>query len=73
MADLTAVQKVGSYDDPAQLWEAVCKTCPASKTIDHTTVNRRKGRKGWHTIRIFVSSTFKDFHCEREVLIKEVL
>eukprot|EP00794_Sanderia_malayensis_P003244 gene3244-3725_t len=31
-----------------------------------------KDRKGWRTIRIFVSSTFKDFHQEREVLVKEV-
>ena len=29
-------------------------------------------RSGWKTIRIFVSSTFKDFHAEREVLVKEV-
>lgn len=27
---------------------------------------------GWKTVRIFVSSTFKDFHQEREVLIKQV-
>lgn len=27
---------------------------------------------GWKTVRIFVSSTFKDFHQEREILIKEV-
>jgi nephrocystin-3 len=29
-------------------------------------------RPGWKTVRIFVSSTFKDFHQEREVLIKQV-
>lgn len=27
---------------------------------------------GWKTVRIFVSSTFKDFHQEREVLVKQV-
>ena len=29
-------------------------------------------RSGWKTVRIFVSSTFKDFHAEREVLVKKV-
>ena len=27
----------------------------------------------WKTIRIFVSSTFKDFHTERDALVKEVM
>ena len=29
-------------------------------------------RTGWKTIRIFVSSTFKDFHQERDILVKKV-
>ena len=29
-------------------------------------------RSGWKTVQIFVSSTFKDFHHEREILVKEV-
>lgn len=29
-------------------------------------------RTGWHTVRIFVSSTFRDFHSERDVLVKKV-
>eukprot|EP00058_Branchiostoma_floridae_P025527 XP_002611017.1 hypothetical protein BRAFLDRAFT_97506 [Branchiostoma floridae] len=29
-------------------------------------------RSGWKTIRIFVSSTFKDFKAEREMLVKQV-
>ena len=29
-------------------------------------------RMGWKTVRIFVSSTFKDFHDEREILVKQV-
>eukprot|EP01125_Pyxidicula_operculata_P011243 TRINITY_DN3679_c0_g1_i1.p1 TRINITY_DN3679_c0_g1~~TRINITY_DN3679_c0_g1_i1.p1 ORF type:complete len:1132 (-),score=166.27 TRINITY_DN3679_c0_g1_i1:262-3657(-) len=27
---------------------------------------------GWKEVRLFVSSTFSDFHCEREVLVKRV-
>nr|XP_047125336.1 TPR repeat-containing protein DDB_G0287407 [Hydra vulgaris]XP_047125337.1 TPR repeat-containing protein DDB_G0287407 [Hydra vulgaris] len=44
------------------------------KTSDKQAINVEpiKNRKGWRTIRIFVSSTFKDFHHEREVLVKEV-
>lgn len=30
-------------------------------------------RTGWHTVRIFVSSTFRDFHTERDVLVKKVI
>ena len=29
-------------------------------------------RTDWKTVRIFVSSTFKDFHQEREILVKKV-
>ena len=28
---------------------------------------------GWHTIQVFVSSNSKDFHAEREVLVKQVM
>ena len=44
------------------------------RTSDKDAINVEplKNRKGWRTIRIFVSSTFKDFHQEREVLVKEV-
>jgi len=28
-------------------------------------------RTGWHTVRIFVSSTFRDFHTERDILVKK--
>ena len=29
-------------------------------------------KNGWQTVRVFVSSTFTDFYCEREVLVKKV-
>ena len=29
-------------------------------------------RTGWKTVRVFVSSTFRDFHYERDVLVKKV-
>ena len=55
---------------PAQMWAAVKKTCSPNKKW---VVEKNKSRRGWKTIRLFVSSTFKDFHVEREVLVKEVL
>ncbi|XP_028414822.1 telomerase protein component 1-like isoform X3 [Dendronephthya gigantea] len=56
-------------ETPAQMWAAVRKTCSPSKKW---TIEKNKSRRGWKTIRLFVSSTFKDFHVEREVLVKEV-
>jgi hypothetical protein len=56
-------------DTPSQMWAAVRKTCSPNKKW---TIEKNKSRRGWKTIRLFVSSTFKDFHVEREVLVKEV-
>lgn len=52
-----------------EMWAIVKKTSDRQAI----KVEPTKNRKGWRTIRIFVSSTFKDFHHEREVLVKEVL
>ena len=65
-----------SFEDLAELqpetvsdmW-AIVRGTSDNKAISVTPL---KNRKGWRTIRIFVSSTFKDFHQEREVLVKEV-
>ena len=54
--------------DIDEMWAIVKKTSDKQAI----TVKPLKIRKGWKTIRIFVSSTFKDFHEEREVLVKEV-
>ena len=54
--------------DPDEMWAIVKGT--SDKVGIH--IEPLKNRKGWRTIRIFVSSTFKDFHQEREVLVKEV-
>ena len=54
--------------DIDEMWAIVKKTSDKQAI----TVKPLKIRKGWKTIRIFVSSTFKDFHEKREVLVKEV-
>lgn len=48
-------------------WDLVEKSCK-QKSHKKCVISRT----GWKTIRIFVSSTFKDFHAERETLVKQV-
>ena len=50
-----------------KIWKEVEKTLNQEKRS--LTVDRNPG---WKTVRIFVSSTFRDFHSERDVLVKEV-
>ncbi|XP_013383728.1 NACHT and WD repeat domain-containing protein 2 [Lingula anatina] len=59
------------FADIAKTWHALAK---AEDFVKHgTKVNILPERRtGWKTVRIFVSSTFKDFNAEREVLVKEV-
>ncbi|XP_033636001.1 telomerase protein component 1-like isoform X1 [Asterias rubens] len=54
--------------DISQQWDSVQKTIEVKQQKKKLVIKR----VGWKTVRIFVSSTFKDFHAEREVLIKEV-
>lgn len=54
---------------PETMWDIVEKTCVKDSS---GTLNSVQNRRGWKTIRLFVSSTFRDFHAEREVLVKEV-
>lgn len=51
-----------------ECWDAV----RATSIKQENTVQPALKRRGWKTIRLFVSSTFKDFHAEREVLVKQV-
>ena len=55
--------------DPGNMWAIVKRTCDNNREWKLDSV---KNRRGWKTIRLFVSSTFRDFHPEREVLVKEV-
>jgi len=54
--------------NPDEMWAIVNRTSEK----EGIQIEPTKNRKGWRTIRLFVSSTFKDFHPEREVLVKEV-
>ncbi|XP_070562961.1 TPR repeat-containing protein DDB_G0287407-like isoform X2 [Ptychodera flava] len=51
-----------------QTWDEVKKTVQSRPHKGKLVVRR----SGWKTVRIFVSSTFRDFHAERETLVKEV-
>jgi len=54
-----------SVDD---VWLKVAETVDANPQ----PLKQESQRTGWHTVRIFVSSTFRDFHTERDVLVKKV-
>lgn len=51
-----------------ECWDCVRATSVTGEDEVKPAIKRR----GWKTIRLFVSSTFKDFHAEREVLVKQV-
>lgn len=53
--------------DSMECWDCVRATSTPESSIVIPALKRR----GWKTIRLFVSSTFKDFHAEREVLVKQ--
>jgi len=67
-------------DKKAKTKEAYEKICVDDVwlEVDQTVVSnpqplkQETERTGWHTVRIFVSSTFRDFHSERDVLVKKV-
>ncbi|XP_077863332.1 telomerase protein component 1-like, partial [Saccoglossus kowalevskii] len=53
-----------------QSWDEVSKSVTVKKrSVKENPVIKRSG---WKTVRIFVSSTFRDFYAEREILIKQV-
>ena len=52
-----------------QTWDKVDRTISKGSKVKKNLVVQRSG---WKTVRVFVSSTFKDFHAEREILVKEV-
>ena len=54
--------------NPMECWDCV----RATSVTGDSEVKPATKRRGWKTIRLFVSSTFKDFHAEREVLVKQV-
>ena len=58
--------------DIEDTWLKVCDTLDVPKGKKSSQDKLVVKRTGWKTIRVFVSSTFKDFHHEREVLVKEV-
>ncbi|ELU14941.1 hypothetical protein CAPTEDRAFT_217534, partial [Capitella teleta] len=58
-------------NDPEDSWLEVCQTLDVPKGAKNPKSNVVVKRTGWKTIRVFVSSTFKDFHYERKILVKE--
>ncbi|XP_068096733.1 telomerase protein component 1-like isoform X2 [Hyperolius riggenbachi] len=56
-----------SATDIAQMWKTISGLPSTEKPLNPPLAS------GWVTVRVFVSSTFDDFHSEREVLVKQVI
>lgn len=52
-------------------WQDIENTCRNQRDTTSSPSPELK-TKGWRVVRLFVSSTFADYHAEREVLVKKV-
>ena len=72
-ATVSAARRSGNpYTIMEQQWEDAHRTLVIKQGKRYPASNLVVKRTGWKTIRVFVSSTFRDFHMEREVLVKKV-
>ena len=58
-----------TFTDIDDAWAIIKRDNAKGKSVSKNLVFRRTG---WKTIRVFVSSTFRDFNAERELLVKKV-
>lgn len=73
MGNGSSTQKGKAYKIEAErTWSNVRAKYNLQQRWNFNSGNVIVKRSGWKTVRIFVSSTFKDFHHEREVLVKEI-
>ena len=56
----------------SQAWNSALATLKVSQGQKYDPRKLITRRSGWRTVRIYVSSTFEDFHSERETLAKQV-
>lgn len=55
-----------------QAWRAIEQTVSKENLATSGNQLLKKSGAGWSSVRLFVSSTFTDFHNERELLVKKV-
>ena len=53
-------------------WQDIESKLTCRDQRDRTSLSTELKTKGWRVVRLFVSSTFADYHAEREVLVKKV-
>ncbi|XP_035668715.1 uncharacterized protein LOC118410916 isoform X3 [Branchiostoma floridae] len=56
----------------AGCWEKIEQQCAHNQSGTWNSKGKDRVQAGWQEVRIFVSSTFADFHAEREALVKKV-
>ncbi|XP_033102231.1 telomerase protein component 1-like isoform X2 [Anneissia japonica] len=54
-----------------ECWKQIEEQCRDHQS-NRTVLKEDSTGKDWQVVRLFVSSTFRDFHAEREVLVKKV-
>ena len=57
-------------EDVKRIWDEIEEQCDTRGSRNHIVAEDKS--RAWKTIRVFVSSTFTDFHNEREILVKKV-
>lgn len=50
-------------------WRDIERTCESQHNL--TCSQSIDSKRGWRVVRLFVSSTFADYHAEREILVKK--
>ncbi|XP_078578928.1 uncharacterized protein LOC144863538 isoform X2 [Branchiostoma floridae x Branchiostoma japonicum] len=56
----------------AGCWEKIEQQCAHNQSGTWNSKGKDRVQAGWQEVRVFVSSTFADFHAEREALVKKV-
>jgi hypothetical protein len=65
-----------SQDDVTRCWRKIEQQCwryEQNRMVHRQSAIVRNTEHDWKTVRIFVSSTFTDFHNERDILVKKVI
>jgi len=53
-------------------WEKIETSCDSCESKTSQDIPSVLANVGWRVVRLFVSSTFTDYHAERELLVKKV-
>ncbi|XP_021002765.2 telomerase protein component 1 isoform X3 [Parasteatoda tepidariorum] len=70
---LTCVENIDKKYDLKSIHNSFPVKKVGSDDIDENTIPAYSREPKWHSVRIFISSTFKDMHSERDMLVRYVM